>query len=155
MTWRSLCAPAGSGFICSDNPLNIYDPAASNRGEMHKGVSWLSSIAVEATLPLSPDVCLLLTPGKPGWRIEDVTATRVAEINLRTYASAEQFIYGPSQQSVQQVRHHAKQARARVDEFRPRPPQFTVFETVEGEPTPRKVTTHRPPHQALPRARRR
>jgi hypothetical protein len=154
MTWRSLRAPAGSGFICSDNPLNIYDPAAANRAAMHAGVSWFSSIVVEATLPLSTNVCLLLTPGSPGWRIEHVTAARVAEINLRTYASAELFIYGPSQQSVQRVRQHAKQARALVHEFRPRPPLFTIFEAIERDPTPHRVTTHRPPDQAPRRARK-
>lgn len=154
MTWRSLRAPAGAGFICSDNPLNIYDPAASNRAEVDRGVSWFSSLAVEAMLPLAPDVCLLLTRGKPGWLTEGVDAKRVADINLRTYASAEQFIYGPSQQSVQQVRQHAKQARALVDEYRPRPPQFTIFETVEGESAPRRVITHRPTDQTIPRARR-
>jgi uncharacterized protein DUF4238 len=143
MTWRSLHAPAGASFVCCDNPVNIYDPGAARRAKMDAGVSWNSSIAVEATLPLDPSVCLLVTPGRPGWRIEQVDAERVQEINLRTYAAAQQFIYGPSQRSVQQVRQSAKLNRALVDEFRPRPPQLTLIEKVEGQDQPR-FTTYRP-----------
>jgi hypothetical protein len=148
MTWRSLRAPEGSGFICSDNPLNLYDPGAANRPKMHAGVGWVSSMAVEATLPLDPRVCLLVTPGPALWRIEDVDAKRVTEINLRTYASAQQFIYGPSQQSVQQVRQAAKTGRALVEAFRPRPPQVTIFDELH-EPKPPRVITHRPPRKSF------
>jgi hypothetical protein len=149
MTWRSLRAPAGTEFICCDNPLNIYDPGALNRPKMHAGVGWVSSIAVEATLPLDPSVCLLVTPGPPLWRIEEVDATRVDEINLRTYAAAQQFIYGPSQQSVQRVRQNAKRDRMLVEAFRPRPPQITMLDdTGRGETKPR-VITHRPPRKSF------
>jgi hypothetical protein len=123
MTWRSVRAPAGTEFVCSDNPLNIYDPGATDREEMHAGVGWISSIAVEATLPIDPRVCLLVTPGPPLWRVVDVDSKRVEEINLRTYAAAQQFIYGPSQRSVQGVRQNAKRERVLVEAFRPRPPQ--------------------------------
>jgi hypothetical protein len=149
MAWQSLRAPAGSEFICSDNPLNIYDPGAANRAEMHSGVGWISSIAVEATLPLDPRVCLLVTPGPPLWSFLDIDARRVAEINLRTYAAAQQFIYGPSQRSVQVVRQHAKRDRALVETFRPRPPQITMLDApISGETKPRTIT-HRQPHTSF------
>jgi len=154
MTWRSLRAPAGTEFVCCDNPLNIYDPGAPNRTKMHAGVGWISSIAVEATLPLDPRACLLVTPGPPLWSIEDVDATSVAAINLRTYAAAQQFIYGLSQRSVQAVRQNAKRDRLLVEAFRPRPPQVTVLdETVEGESKPR-VITHRPPRKSFTHPRK-
>jgi hypothetical protein len=152
MTWRSLRAPAGTEFVCSDNPLNIHDPGAPNRPKEHAGVGWVSSIAVEATLPLDPRVCLLLTPGPPTWRMEDVDAKRVAEINLRTYAAAQQFIYGPSQQAVQEVRQSAKRNRAQVDAFRPRPPHFSMIETVEGKTT--RFTTHVPKSRSFAHPRK-
>ena len=152
-TWWSLRAPPGAGFICSDNPLNIYDPGAPNRPKEHAGVGWVSSIAVEATLPLDPRVCLLLTPGPPTSRIQEVDAERVAEINLRTYAAAQQFIYGPSQQAVQEVRKNAKRNRARIEAFRPRPPQFTMIETVQGDDQPR-FTTYRPASRSFTHSRK-
>jgi len=155
-SWQSLHAPAGSEFVCSDNPLNIYDEAAKNRSREHAGVGWVSSPLVEATLPLDPTVCLLVTPGPPRWRAIEVDAATVAEINLRTYAAAQQFIYGRSQHAVQVVRASAKADRARVDEFRPRPPQFTIIDEVVAGERP-KLTTLRPPHTSLrnPRNRQR
>jgi hypothetical protein len=152
MTWRSLCAPAGAQFVCSDNPLNIYDPGAPNRPKEHAGVGWVSSAMVEATLPLDPRVCLLLTAGIPTWRMEDVDARRVAEINLRTYAAAQQFIYGPSQHAVQEVRHSAKRNRTRVDAFRPRPPHFSMIETDEGKTT--RFITHVPKSRSFAHPRK-
>lgn len=149
-TWRSLRAPTGATFICSDNPLNLFDPGASHRPRGHAGVGWVSSFAVEASLPLDPHVCLLVTPGPPNWRMEDVDAKRVAELNLRTYAAAQQFIYGPSQQAVQSVRTSAKRNRAIVEEFRPRPPQLTIIDPM----TEPKFTTLRPPPRSFRRPRR-
>ena len=155
MTWRSLRAPAGSEFICCDNPLNIYDPGAPNRAKMDAGVGWVSSIAVEATLPLDPSVCLLVTPGPPQWKLEDTDARRVEEINLRTYAAAQQFIYGPTQRSVQLVRQNAKRNRALVEAFRPRPPQVTMLDPpVSGEIEPR-IVTPRPPRRSFVHPRKR
>ena len=153
-TWQSLRSPTGSEFVCSDNPLNIYDEAAQTRAREHAGVGWVSSPLVQATMPLDPSVCLLVTPGPPRWRATDIDAGTVAEINLRTYAAAEHFIYGRSQDVVQRVRASAKANRARVDKFRPRPPQFTIIdESVVGEPP--IFTTLRPTGKAHRRPRRR
>jgi hypothetical protein len=154
MTWRSLRAPAGTEFICCDNPLNIYDPGAAHREKMNAGVGWASSFAVEATLPLDPRVCLLVTPGPPLWRLENVDATLVAEVNLRTYAAAQQFIYGRSQESVHVVRKNAKRQRGLVETFRPRPPQVTIFdERIKGE-TKTHVITHRPARKSFTHLRK-
>lgn len=154
MTWWSMRAPTGTGFICSDNPLNLYDPGSAHRPEQHAGVGWNSSIAVQATLPLDPTVCLLLTPGPPTWRMKDVQADAVAELNLRTYAAAQQFIYGPSEQSVQDVWSHARRHQALVENFRPRPPQITMLEQTEGAALPSIVATHRPPRKSFRRPRK-
>lgn len=93
MTWFSLRASPGSTFICSDHPLHIYDENAAPGA----GVGWVSSPTTEVTMPIDERVCLLLRPGPPTWELRTVDAPTVQEINLRTYASAQWSIYGPSQ----------------------------------------------------------
>jgi hypothetical protein len=162
MRWRLIRAPSGTGFICSDNPLNLYDPQAKNRAYMHAGVGWASP-ALEATLPLDPKVCLLLKQRPRGlarliaiWRpnqpFDEVDAKRVGEINLRTYASAQEFIYGPTQDSVLQVHRNATLDPTLVEEFRAHPPQLTIIENHKGGV--KRATTHRPPRRP-PNPRRR
>ena len=63
---------------------------------------------------------------------------------------------GRSHHAVQVVRASAKADRAQVDEFRPRPPQFTIIDEVVAGEQP-KLTTLRPPRTSLrnPRNRQR
>ena len=147
MTWRSLRTSPGNTFVIADHPVVMHDPKAP----ADAGVGWGSSPTVEVTVPIDPGVCLLLTPGPDTWSLEDVGSDAVGEINLRSYASAEWSIYGPSQQAVQDVRGRAKRFRARVASLAPRAPRFISIESVKGEPTPPSITIHRPP----PRPQRR
>jgi hypothetical protein len=140
LTWISLRAAPGSPFICSDHPLHQYQEGAP----ADRGVGWLSP-GVEVTMPIDQRVCLFLTPGPPIWLMRDVDADTVRDVNLRTYASAEWAIYGPSQKSVQQVREDAKRDRAALRLYQPKGPRFVLLQTVEGEAKPRSTTVYRPP----------
>lgn len=141
MSWCSLRAPAGASFICSDHPLHINDETVPSE----LGVGWISSAHTQVTMPLDQQVCRLLRPGPPTWASLAGDSETVDDINLRTYASAQWSIYGPTQQSVQRVREIAKHDRARVRAYAPRPPRFVLFESTEGEPQPRSVEAYRPP----------
>ncbi len=149
-SWIGLQAPKDSSFILSDHPLAFFDPnAASN-----EPVTWLSSQTVEATLPLDPSFCLLVTPGPTAYRTIRVDHAVVKEINLRTYAWAHWHIYGATVAAVQQTRANAKRHKAKVASFEPRPPGLIVSERIDGHPRPFKVTVHRPPARGS-RSRRR
>ena len=106
-------------------------------------------------MPIDERVCLLLRPGPPTWELRTVDAPTVQEINLRTYASAQWSIYGPSQQVVQDVRTAAKRSRARITELRPRPPRFVIFERKEGETSQSSARVYRPPAERPERRRKR
>src|SRR4030088_559417 len=112
MTWVSLWAPQGSAFVCSDHPVHFY----RNDGPAGWGVGWISPSA-EITVPIDQRVCLMLTPGPPTWELRTVDTGTGEEINLRTYASALQSIYGPTQQVLQDVRTDAKRNRFRLAEL--------------------------------------
>jgi hypothetical protein len=73
----------------------------------------------------------MLTPGPPTWELRTVDTGTVEEINLRTYASALQSIYGPTQQVLQDVRTDAKRNRFRLAELRPRLPESVICERTE------------------------
>lgn len=148
--WFGLRAPEGSQFILADHPIAIHDPQAGPGDP----VAWLSSPTVEVTIPLSPSFCLLLRPGAPAYRARTVGAMTVDEINLRSYASAHWSIYGPSEESVRQVRMAAERAPDRVAAYEPRAPMVTLAERFAGEPEPFRVVTHQPPARGS-RAKRR
>lgn len=150
MSWVGLQA-SGSGFILSDHPLALVDGHA----QPQDSVAWLSSQTVEATMPLDPWFCLLLTPGPPYYRVERADANRVLDINLRTYASAQRCIYGPSASAVQHVQASARANRKQVMSYEPRSPAITIFERYEGEREPFKTTVHRAPSKVTRSARRR
>jgi hypothetical protein len=51
---------------------------------------------VEATLPLSRDACLLISPRQRERIAVKPTAKQVERINRRTYGAATRYVYGPS-----------------------------------------------------------
>jgi hypothetical protein len=82
-----------------------------------------SSPNAETTLPLDPELCLILTPEPAyGNARAGTTPEYVDELNLRSYAWAQQHIFGPSQQLVTAVRQRAKREKARLARLAPRPP---------------------------------
>lgn len=131
-SWTGLRAPAGSEYILSDHPLAFYDPATG----LERGVAWLSSPSVQASIPLSPSFCLMFTPGPAIYREVQAGADLVRDINLRTYAWGQWCVYGTSQAVLQRVREHAKHNKLDLALRGPKPPRFTILERNEGEPTP-------------------
>jgi hypothetical protein len=150
MSWFAAHAPAGYRYICSDHPLLIHDPTAGRE----RGAAWFSSPGVQVSLPLDPTTCLVLMPGPPTLRFVEADEHEVHELNLRTYASAQWSIYGPTQASVQDIRTEAKRNPSRVSALTARPPGLTVFERMEGAALPHSTTSYRPPDQLPPRRSR-
>jgi len=72
-----------------------------------------------------------------GWRY-------VADLNLRSYASAEWAYFGSTQSVVQDVRAFARRSRHMVDRYLPRKPHMFLFERMEGAPAPHALRTFTP-----------
>jgi hypothetical protein len=149
-SWYGLRAPEESRFISSDHPMLLFDSLAPP----NTGVGWLSSPSVEATFPLDPSYCLLITPGPPRYIEAKVETMHVDEINLRTYASAQWEIYGQSASQVQSVRRAAKRNPRGVFSLEPRALGATMLEeVVKGSPI-HKGTILRGPKRATRERRR-
>lgn len=144
MTWIVLHADGGNLFITSDHPVSIYDPEAGP----HRGAGWFSSPKVEVTLPLDACACLLLVPGPPELHHESADAQTVLEANLRTYATAQWAIYGPTQAAVQHVRTEAKRQPSRAARLAPWPPLIHILEQSEHEAGLRAVRIYSAPRTA-------
>ncbi len=80
-------------FICSDRPLTMYDRTPPYP---FSAPAWMSSPMVEATLPLSRDACLRISPRQHQRIAVQQTTNQVERINRRTYGSATRYVYGPS-----------------------------------------------------------
>lgn len=135
MNWTVFKAPAGQGFILSDEPLVLLDAHTPDNA-----VGWGVS-SLEATMPLDPQYCLLLQQEPrqaQGWRV--ASANLVLDINLRTYAWARESIFGPTEQLLKSVYAAAQAHPYRVDRYRPKPPNLYVVERTEGEEKPSNVT---------------
>lgn len=135
MSWTLLEAPVGESFILSDDPLIRVDPLNPDGP-----AAWRSSPTVEATMPLDPQYCLRLRQPPPTQSTHSITADEVLDINLRTYAGAREAIFGPTEQLLERVNVAAKANTIRVDLYRPKPPNMYLFERIEGEDKPSRVT---------------
>ncbi len=135
MNWTLLEAPVGQRFILSDDPLVRLDPLNPGGPD-----GWRSSTTDEATMPLDPHYCLRLRQPPLAQNTRNITAEEVLDINLRTYAGAREAIFGPTEQLLESVCAATKVNTIQVDLYRPKPPNLYVFEQVEGEDKPSKVT---------------
>jgi hypothetical protein len=135
MNWTLLEAPSGQSFIISDDPLVRLDPLNPDGP-----AGWRSSSTVEATMPLDPHYCLRLRQPPLAQSSQVITADEVLDINLRTYAAAREAIFGPTEQLLESINAAAKINDIRVDLYRPTPPDLYIFERIEGEDKPSKVT---------------
>ena len=135
MNWTLLEAPGGQSFILSDDPLvrlDLLNPDGP--------AGWRSSPTVEATKPLDPQYCLRLRQPPLAQSTHVITAEEVLDINLRTYAGAREAIFGPIEQLLESINAAANVYSIRVDLYRPKPPNMYIFERIEGEDKPSKVT---------------
>jgi len=87
--WRVLTAERGR-FVTSDHPVVLVS-TVKMPPIYGRGAGWLSPY-MEATFPLAPNACLLISLHHPSGR-EVVSEAHVAEINLRTSAFADVAVY--------------------------------------------------------------
>jgi hypothetical protein len=90
MSWWVLRASPSSTFVISDCPVAMYDVALREG----RGNAFGSSPLAQTTLPLGPLACLELRPSGPPLATREASQEEVADINLRTYAWAERWVYG-------------------------------------------------------------
>ncbi len=126
LAWVCVRAPDDpkSCFVLSDHPVAHYDPTPK---VPEAGRSFMSSPNSSTFIPLDPKFGLLLVQGRPplSWADAELTADEVDELNLLTYAWAQDAIYGPTQDSVTRVRTYAKCHREQLGELAYRPPRIS------------------------------
>lgn len=126
--WKCARIPVDSkaSFVLSDNPVSHYDPSPVTP---EAGAGFISSADSVTWVPLDARFGLLLSQEHPGmWQTGELDDDDIDEVNLMTYASARDAVYGPTQEAVTRVRRLAKQNRRLVAEFRYRPPRLWVTE---------------------------
>ncbi len=103
MQMNILCAPEGSWFITSDDPVARWDPEAHKRPLLYQG-HVLGSPTIEVTLPISPSMMILIHHSKPLRRgvkpviYTEIPARIVRSLNQRTWAYANEFVVSRSSQ---------------------------------------------------------
>lgn len=104
MSWTVMRAPAGSEYVIGDHAVSMYDPTIGAPGAS-TGNGFASSPFAETVLPLDRSVAVKVSIGEEEeWRDLEVSADDVDEINVRSYAWAENEIYCSSQALVVAVR---------------------------------------------------
>ena len=139
-TWTLLKAQAPDEFVLSDHPVCIWDPTALPG----HGVGWLSSPATEVTIPLGRDLCLMVTPGRPIQLERGADPRVVADLNLRSYATAEWAYFGATQGVVQGVRALTRRHKAMVHQYEPRKPNLFILEHAADSELMKVLETYRP-----------
>jgi hypothetical protein len=120
MSWTVMRAPGGCEYVIGDHAVSMYDPLVGGLGES-TGNGFASSPLAETVLPFDRGVAVKLSFGEDeDWRDVEVSADDVREINVRTYAWAENEVYGSSQARVVEVREDARNNPTLVAKFRPR-----------------------------------
>lgn len=172
--------PDSSTFILGDTPVSVFDPTPKYPGSA-AGV--LSSPNAELFVALDPYLGLVTRPnsdrlaaiwdaanrmaqmsdaessalvaGLEGTVAEAiVTGRAVADLNLRTYAHAQRYVYG-SQQAVSDTRRAAKAKPGRVGAYSPPPPRLHLLEDdPEEQGVMRAIRVFEAPTSLPPRQRR-
>ena len=88
--WRVLKAPEGTAFLTSDAPL-VMVSTTRLPGIWGESVGW-ESPWMEATFPLNPQTCLLISLHRPEGR-EELMPEGVREVNLRTMAHLDRQLF--------------------------------------------------------------
>jgi hypothetical protein len=140
-SWYVLRPEGSRPFILGDEPVAFYD---ASQPEKPGGLGF-GTPGVDTTLPLSPTACLMLRKESRG-RIREVGVddAAVRHINLRSYAHAEQCIWGSRQGDVTTVRRDAKADRELLHAVRRRDPVVWLGTEVEGQPNMFEFEGHAP-----------
>jgi len=140
-SWYTLRAEGSRRFVLGDDPVALFDPSQPEK----PGGLGFGTPRVETTLPLSPATCLLLRQEVRGRLGElGVGDASVRQINLRSYAHAEQCIWGSRQLDVATVRKDAKSDRDLLHAVRRRDPVMWLGREVEGESNVLEFEGHAP-----------
>jgi Protein of unknown function (DUF4238) len=140
-SWYTLRAEGSRRFVLGDDPVAFFDPSQPEK----PGGLGFGTPRVETTLPLSPATCLLLRKEVRGRMGElGVGDASVRHINLRSYAHAEQCIWGSRQLDVTTVRKDAKSDGELVHAVRRRDPVLWLGRGVEGESNVLEFEGHAP-----------
>lgn len=129
-SWTLLRADGKASFVLGDTPVTTFDPEPFTGAE---GLA--SSPRAETTLPLGPELALLMTPEGHGHEsIAECEAdfALVREQNLRTYARAQEAVYGNSEESLKAVARAVKTQWRRFQEVQPRPMQMLFIRDYPG-----------------------
>jgi len=91
MNWTLLLCPADDpGFLTSDNPVSLFDPAAHPRG----AIGFASSPAAHFTFPLSRNVCMLAQHVNAA-KVLKLNSSQVRAVNTNTIKRCDSQIYAP------------------------------------------------------------
>ena len=147
-------------FIIADTPVSLYDAAPAIPGG---GVGFLSSPNTQTFVPLGPSFGLLLEANadvfgwtyenldrlhemsdedrvkavkdrEGGWAESEATSALGLELNLRSYANAERFIFG-SQKAASDIQAARRSHARRLASLAPRGPHMHIVEDDPGSPS--------------------
>lgn len=93
-----LCASDPLGFLTTDAPSTWYDPTAYRRHPFERGIG-LNCPAIEITLPISPEQCLLFTHRPIGPLYSEVASEWVDALNHRHAAYAPTTVVARSKET--------------------------------------------------------
>jgi hypothetical protein len=165
LDWTLVRVEPPDEFIVGDTPVSLYDPAPMFPGG---GAGLLSSPDAQVFIPIGPHLGLLLQSNRDVWAwarenlealremtnearaeaVNDVegtwsegvaTSEFVRELNLRTYANAERYIFG-SQKAAQDVHAMRRSQRPRLAALAPRGPRLHMVEDDPSSPTGLRIT---------------
>lgn len=140
--WTVLRAPSDRQFVLSDAPVAQYDPTPKVEGA---GAGFASSPTSMTLLPIDPSAALLIQPSPDGYvslpMPRQVTREQVDDINLLSYAQADQAIFGPVKSILAGVHCSAALDPDRVAAYRRRRPRIWLGEAATRGPTSGDVLT--------------
>lgn len=114
--WVFLTAPKGSQFITSDDPYVMVrkrekdDPFWVGPG--------IKIVGTKITLPITPKICLFMTPAPQSTTTISATKKMVRTINKRTAAHCRRFIYGANEALLSNLAKQCKLSDRGVKEAR-------------------------------------
>jgi len=141
-SWTVLRAPSDRQFIVSDAPVAQYDPTPKVPGA---GAGFESSPASMTVLPIDPSAALLIQPSPDGFTSlptqRHITREQVDDINLLSYAQADQAIFGPVKAILAGVHAGAADDPARVAAYRRQRARIWLSEMGSAAPGSDEVLT--------------
>jgi uncharacterized protein DUF4238 len=140
--WTVQRAPSDRQFVLSDAPVAQYDPTPKVEGA---GAGFESSPTSMTVLPIDPSAALLIQPSPDGYvslpMPRQVKREQVDEINLLSYAQADQALFGPVKTILAGVHADAALGPDRIAAVRRRRPRIWLTEAATREPAASDVLT--------------